>query len=89
MILPDSDIEVWFNENTGEVEFRSQDVDLDNDSVVVPIGFDGATGTVEITRNTFTIHPANGDSFEVPPQKLADMMRDGEFKLPWDGLDDD
>lgn len=89
MILPDSDIEVWVNDNTGEVEFRSQEVDLDNDSVVVPIGLGGATGTVEITHNTFTVHPANGKSFEVSPQKLVEMMREGGFEIPWSDIDDD
>ena len=60
MIIPEATLDV--REDNKGLFFDSSDVDLDKDSLVVPVIMDDGTGTIEFHRRDAILHPANGES---------------------------
>lgn len=61
MIFPEVNFAVC-RDNKGGLFFDSPDVNLDEDSLVVPCDCEGGMGTIEFHRRYVIVHPANGES---------------------------
>jgi hypothetical protein len=72
MILPEAGFAVAQDDEG--LFFHSPDVDLDEDSLVLPIDCGDGVGTIEFHRRYVMIHPPNGESRRLPVEEFIRMV---------------
>lgn len=78
MIMSEADFNICFNDNGPY--FSSDTVDLEKDSLVVPVFYNGMTGTIEFHRENVTLHPANGEDKTLTVLEFVQMLENESNK---------
>lgn len=71
MILPEADFEICIKDSG--MCFNSEKVNLDKDSLVFPISYNGTVGTIAFHRSYVIINPANGESKKLTTEQFVQM----------------
>lgn len=73
MIIKDANFDICLNDDN-EPYFESSEVNLDKDTLVFPIFYNGTTGTIEFHRNHVVINPANGESKQLSALAFTQLL---------------
>lgn len=73
MIIKDADFDICLNDNN-EPYFESSSVDLDKDTLVFPVFYNGNHGTIEFHRKHVVINPANGESKQLSALAFTQLL---------------
>lgn len=76
MILPEAGFAVA--EDDEGLFFDSPDVNLDDDSLVIPADCGDGMGTIEFHRRYVIIHPPNGKSKKLSVEEFVKILEYGE-----------